>query len=49
MEPIRETDAKVGHALANRHRLIVNTFDAMEGRYIQHWNCHVGPRTWPDG
>lgn len=34
--PMRETDAKIGHAIANSHDLIVNTLDAMEGRYVQH-------------
>ncbi|XP_066396191.1 UDP-glycosyltransferase 90A1-like [Miscanthus floridulus] len=42
--PIREIDAKVGYAIANSHALIVNTFDAMEGHYIQHWNRHVSSR-----
>ncbi|KAG0543549.1 hypothetical protein BDA96_02G199700 [Sorghum bicolor] len=47
--PMRETDAKIGHAIANSHGLIVNTLDAMEGRYVQHWNRHVGPMAWPVG
>ena len=47
--PIREIDAKVGYAIANSPALIVNTFDAMEGHYIQHWNRPVGPRAWPVG
>ncbi|XP_008670155.2 UDP-glycosyltransferase 90A1 [Zea mays] len=47
--PTREMDAKIGHAIASSHGLIVNTFDAMEGRYIQHWNRHIGPRAWPVG
>jgi hypothetical protein len=29
--PTREMDAKIGHAIASSHGLIVNTFDAMEG------------------
>ncbi|ONM21673.1 UDP-glycosyltransferase 90A1 [Zea mays] len=47
--PTREMDAKIGHAIASSHGLIVNTFDAMEGRYIQHWNRNIGPRAWPVG
>ena len=42
-------DAKVGYAIANSDGLIVNAFDAMEARYIQHWSRHVGPRAWPVG
>ncbi|OEL26879.1 UDP-glycosyltransferase 90A1 [Dichanthelium oligosanthes] len=46
---IREMDGKIGKAIADSHGLIVNTFDAMERRYIEHWNRHVGPRAWPVG
>ncbi|GJN34113.1 hypothetical protein PR202_gb22754 [Eleusine coracana subsp. coracana] len=48
--PIREMDAEVvGKAVAGSHGLIVNTFDALESRYIEHWNRQVGPRAWPIG
>ncbi|GJM98920.1 hypothetical protein PR202_ga15972 [Eleusine coracana subsp. coracana] len=48
--PIREMDAEVvGKAVAGSHGLIVNTFDALESRYIKHWNRQVGPRAWPIG
>ncbi|RLM86783.1 UDP-glycosyltransferase 90A1-like [Panicum miliaceum] len=46
---IREMDGKLGKTIADSHGLIVNTFDAMESRYIDHWNRHVGPRAWPVG
>ncbi|TVU34593.1 hypothetical protein EJB05_16430, partial [Eragrostis curvula] len=45
---VRETD-KIGKAIADSQGLIVNTFDAMESHYIEHWNRHVGPRAWPVG
>ncbi|XP_040383261.1 UDP-glycosyltransferase 90A1-like [Oryza brachyantha] len=45
-----EMDAKLGRAIAKSHGLIVNTFDAMEGHYIEHWDRHhVGHRAWPIG
>ncbi|KAL6627669.1 hypothetical protein ACP70R_031395 [Stipagrostis hirtigluma subsp. patula] len=47
--PIREMDAKLGRAIADSHGFIVNTFDAMEGRYMEYWNRHVGPKAWPVG
>ncbi|KAF8648000.1 hypothetical protein HU200_065035 [Digitaria exilis] len=47
---IREMDRKLGKAIADSHGFVVNTFDAMEHRYIEHWNRHVGPpRAWPVG
>ncbi|BAH94537.1 Os09g0379300 [Oryza sativa Japonica Group] len=43
-------DAKMANAIAGSHGLIVNTFDAMEGHYIEHWDRHhVGHRAWPVG
>ncbi|KAL6655617.1 hypothetical protein ACP70R_006443 [Stipagrostis hirtigluma subsp. patula] len=47
--PIREMDAKLGRVIADSHGLIVNTFDAMEGHYIEYWNRNIGPRAWPVG
>uniref|UniRef100_A0A0A8XT93 Glycosyltransferase n=1 Tax=Arundo donax TaxID=35708 RepID=A0A0A8XT93_ARUDO len=47
--PFREMDAKLGNAIADSHGLVVNTFDAVESHYIQHWNQRVGPRAWPVG
>uniref|UniRef100_A0A0E0M0N5 Glycosyltransferase n=1 Tax=Oryza punctata TaxID=4537 RepID=A0A0E0M0N5_ORYPU len=48
--PIVEMDAKMANAIAGSRGLIVNTFDAMEGRYIEHWDRHhVGHRAWPVG
>lgn len=35
---IVEMDAKLGKTTAGSHGLIVNSFDAMEGHYIEHWN-----------
>jgi hypothetical protein len=49
MASIREMDGKMRSAIASSHGLIVNTFDAMEHRYIEHWNGHIGPRAWPVG
>ncbi|CAN6174171.1 unnamed protein product [Urochloa humidicola] len=49
MASVREMDRKLGKAIAGSHGLIVNTFEAMERRYIEHWNAHVGPRAWPLG
>ncbi|CAL5088542.1 unnamed protein product [Urochloa decumbens] len=49
MASVREMDRKLGKAIAGSHGLIVNTFEAMERRYIEHWNRHVGPRAWPIG
>ncbi|RCV11527.1 hypothetical protein SETIT_2G192900v2 [Setaria italica] len=49
MASIRKMDRKIGRAIAGSHALIVNTFDAMERRYIEHWNRHLGPRAWPVG
>ncbi|TVU09385.1 hypothetical protein EJB05_42856, partial [Eragrostis curvula] len=46
---IREMDAKLGKAIADSQGLIVNTFEAMVGLYIEHWNRYVGPRAWPVG
>ncbi|KAF8688293.1 hypothetical protein HU200_042251 [Digitaria exilis] len=47
---IREMDRKLGKAIADSHGFVVNTFDAMEHRYIEHWNRNVGPpRAWPVG
>uniref|UniRef100_A0A0E0M0N4 Glycosyltransferase n=1 Tax=Oryza punctata TaxID=4537 RepID=A0A0E0M0N4_ORYPU len=49
-EQIVEMDAKIGKAVAGSHGLIVNSFDAMECHYIEHWNRHhVGHRAWPIG
>ncbi|TVU09384.1 hypothetical protein EJB05_42855, partial [Eragrostis curvula] len=45
----REMESKVGKAIADSQGFIVNTFDAMESQYIEHWNRHVGPRAWPVG
>ncbi|KAL6846641.1 hypothetical protein ACP4OV_024089 [Aristida adscensionis] len=45
----RETRAKVRRAIAGSHGFIVNTFDAMEGHYVEYWNRHVGPRAWAIG
>uniref|UniRef100_A0A0A9AEF8 Uncharacterized protein n=1 Tax=Arundo donax TaxID=35708 RepID=A0A0A9AEF8_ARUDO len=28
---------------------VVNTFDAMERHYVEHWNRCVGPRAWSVG
>uniref|UniRef100_A0A0D9XD87 Glycosyltransferase n=1 Tax=Leersia perrieri TaxID=77586 RepID=A0A0D9XD87_9ORYZ len=48
--PVIEMDAKIGNAIAGSRGLIVNTFDAMEGHYIEHWDSHhVGHRAWPIG
>jgi hypothetical protein len=48
--PLVEMDAKMANAIAGSHGLIVNTFDAMEGHYIEHWDRHhVGHRAWPVG
>ncbi|KAF0915371.1 hypothetical protein E2562_035931 [Oryza meyeriana var. granulata] len=48
--PIVEMDTKLGKAIAGSRGLIVNTFDAMEGHYIEHWDRHhVGHRAWPVG
>ncbi|CAL5064612.1 unnamed protein product [Urochloa decumbens] len=49
MASVREMDRKLGKAIAGSHGLIVNTFKALERRYIEHWNRHVGPRAWPLG
>ncbi|CAL5081257.1 unnamed protein product [Urochloa decumbens] len=49
MASVREMDRKLGKAIAGSHGLIVNTFEALERRYIEHWNRHVGPRAWPLG
>ncbi|KAL6846643.1 hypothetical protein ACP4OV_024091 [Aristida adscensionis] len=46
---VREMDAKIGRAIADSHGFLVNTFDAMEGHYVEYWNRHVGPRAWPVG
>jgi len=46
---MRKMGAKLLKAIADSHGLIVNTFQAMESRYIDHWNRHVGPRAWPVG
>ncbi|XP_052151707.1 UDP-glycosyltransferase 90A2-like [Oryza glaberrima] len=49
--PIMELNAKLGKAIAGSNGLIVNTFDAMEGRYVEHWNRdhRAGHRAWPIG
>uniref|UniRef100_A0A0E0GYV0 Glycosyltransferase n=2 Tax=Oryza TaxID=4527 RepID=A0A0E0GYV0_ORYNI len=49
--PIMELNAKLWKAIAGSNGLIVNTFDAMEGRYVEHWNRdhRAGPRAWPIG
>uniref|UniRef100_A0A0E0MDK4 Uncharacterized protein n=1 Tax=Oryza punctata TaxID=4537 RepID=A0A0E0MDK4_ORYPU len=47
---IVEMDAKLGKAVTSSHSLIINSFDTMEGCYIEHWNCHhIGHRVWPIG
>uniref|UniRef100_A0A0E0B2C7 Glycosyltransferase n=1 Tax=Oryza glumipatula TaxID=40148 RepID=A0A0E0B2C7_9ORYZ len=48
--PLVEMDAKMANAIAGSRGLIVNTFDAMEAHYIEHWDRHhVGHRAWPVG
>lgn len=42
-------DAKMAAAVAASRGLIINTFRQLEGRYIEHWNQHIGPRVWPIG
>ncbi|KAM0823210.1 hypothetical protein ACQ4PT_071025 [Festuca glaucescens] len=42
-------DAKMAMAVAGSRGVIMNTFDELESRYIEHWNRHVGPRAWPIG
>uniref|UniRef100_A0A0E0ERQ9 Glycosyltransferase n=1 Tax=Oryza meridionalis TaxID=40149 RepID=A0A0E0ERQ9_9ORYZ len=47
--PLVEMDAKMANAIAGSRGLIVNTFDAMEAHYIEHWDRHhVGHRAWPE-
>ncbi|KAL6846084.1 hypothetical protein ACP4OV_023532 [Aristida adscensionis] len=47
--PMIELDAKMAVAVAGSHGIIMNTFDDLEGRYIEHWNRHIGPKVWPIG
>ncbi|KAK1630600.1 hypothetical protein QYE76_004915 [Lolium multiflorum] len=42
-------DAKMAMAVAGSRGVIMNTFDGLEGRYIERWNRHIGPRAWPIG
>ncbi|KAF8647998.1 hypothetical protein HU200_065033 [Digitaria exilis] len=46
---LMELDAKMAAAVAASHGVIMNTFHDLEGRYIEHWNRHIGPRAWPIG
>ncbi|KAF0915372.1 hypothetical protein E2562_035932 [Oryza meyeriana var. granulata] len=47
---IVEMNAKLRKTIAGSRGLIVNTFDAMEGHYIDHWNRHhIGTKAWPIG
>ncbi|KAM0839210.1 hypothetical protein ACQ4PT_060452 [Festuca glaucescens] len=47
--PMLALDAKMAMAVAGSRGVIMNTFDGLESRYIEHWNRHVGPRAWPIG
>lgn len=47
--PMLALDAKMGKAVAGSRGIIMNTFDELEGRYIEHWDQHVGPKAWPIG
>uniref|UniRef100_A0A0D9XC74 Glycosyltransferase n=1 Tax=Leersia perrieri TaxID=77586 RepID=A0A0D9XC74_9ORYZ len=48
--PIVEMDAKLANAITGSGGLVVNTFDAMEAQYIQHWDRHhASHRAWPIG
>ncbi|KAL6655935.1 hypothetical protein ACP70R_006761 [Stipagrostis hirtigluma subsp. patula] len=47
--PLIELDAKMAVAVAASHGVIMNTFNDMEGPYVEHWNRHIGPRAWPIG
>jgi UDP:flavonoid glycosyltransferase YjiC (YdhE family) len=44
-----DLDAKMAAAVAASRGLIINTFRDLEGRYIEHWNQHVGPKVWAIG
>ena len=47
--PLIDLDAKMAAAVAASRGLIVNTFYDLEGRYIEHWNHHIGPKVWAIG
>ena len=47
--PMLDLDAKMAMAVAGSRGVVMNTFDALESLYIEHWNRHVGPRAWPIG
>ncbi|OEL34517.1 hypothetical protein BAE44_0004465 [Dichanthelium oligosanthes] len=47
--PLIELDAKMAAAIAASQGIIMNTFYDLEGRYVEHWNRHIGPRAWPVG
>ncbi|KAF8688767.1 hypothetical protein HU200_042246 [Digitaria exilis] len=44
-----ELHAKASAAVAASQGVIVNTFQDLESRYIDHWNRCIGPRAWPIG
>ncbi|KAG0543346.1 hypothetical protein BDA96_02G182400 [Sorghum bicolor] len=47
--PMMELDGKLGKAIEESQGLIINTFHALEAPYLEFWNQHVGPRSWPIG
>lgn len=44
-----ELHAKAAVAVAASQGMLINTFPDLEGRYIEHWTRHIGPRAWPVG
>ncbi|CAD6225105.1 unnamed protein product [Miscanthus lutarioriparius] len=47
--PMIDLDAKMAAAVAASRGLVINTFHDLEGRYIEHWNQHIGPKVWAIG
>ncbi|KAM3256965.1 hypothetical protein ACQJBY_049386 [Aegilops geniculata] len=47
--PMMELDGKLGKAIEESHGLIVNTFQGLDGPYMEFWNKHYGPTAWAIG